>query len=314
MKTVQIAGLDAIPIVQCNLGHTSQPKHLWDKDGFGYYRCPECGLAWVSPQLTDNSVSQIYATIFSNKHSKHQRPSNFSAYAPVLKKLRPYRQNNQLLDVGCFTGNFLLAAREQDWDVEGTEISESAIAYAQAEYGLKIHLGDLTSLDLPENYYDAVTLSDVIEHVSDPLETIQKIHKILRPGGILYMDTPHFFSIPYLAFKQDWNVFFPWHRTYFSVSNMQYALENSGFQVQQIEAIGVLPMHRFNAWRAYQAAKDTPSKMDSIKRPSFIKKYKNILRPIWLVAKSLHYLPFKLLSALGIHIGTKLIVYAEKKS
>jgi alpha-ketoglutarate-dependent taurine dioxygenase len=50
------------------------------------------------------------------------------------------------------------------------------------------------------------------------------------------MDTPHFFSIPYLVFGKQWNVFFPWHRSYFSVNNMRLALEAAGFRV--LAAVG----------------------------------------------------------------------------
>ncbi len=312
-SVTQIAGLDAVHITSCNLGHRSEPEHLWDKDGFGYYRCADCGLVWVSPQLTDESVAHIYKTVFGNKHAARQRPDNFNVYQPILEQIQPYRQNNRLLDVGCFTGNFLLAAREQGWQVEGTEVSERAIEIATSEYGLTIHSGDLTSLDLPDNYYDVVTLSDVIEHVSDPLATIRQIHRILRPGGILYMDTPHFFSIPYLIFKQQWSVFFPWHRTYFSARNMKLALELAEFRVQHIAAIGVLPMQKHNAWKSYQMAATSQAGSVAIKNKPLVKRYKHLLRPVWLTFKRLHYLPFGILSSLGMYIGAKLVVYAVKE-
>ncbi len=311
-RIVQIAGLDAVTISTCNLGHGSIPRHLWDKDGFGYYQCTVCGLVWVSPQLTDAAVAQIYETTFGGKIQTHQKPMNFNAYQPVLRRLHPYRTSqNHLLDVGCFTGNFLLAAREAGWQVEGTEISEPAIDYARSSHQLKIHAGDLTELNLPDDYYDTVTLFDVIEHVKDPQATIAEIYRILRPGGILYMDTPHFRSVPRWILGKDWNVFFPWHRTYFSVANMKLLLEMCQFKVKHIEAIGVLPMHRFNAWQAYQDAhhiQPTSSVVGSTLP------FKHLLRPLWLGFKYIQQLPFKFASKLGLHIGAKLVVYAEKAS
>ena len=309
-----IGGLTAVPIPHCNLGHTTPPQHLWDKDGFGYYHCTECGLVWVSPQLTDDSVAQIYASAFGDKLSTRQNPTNFVAYQSRLKQLHPYRQTNRLLDVGCFTGNFLLAAQESSWEqVEGTEISQPAVEYARNERGLTVHHGDLTTLDLPHNAYDVVTLSDVIEHVSDPLATIRSVHQLLRPGGAIYMDTPHFRSVPYFILRDQWSVFFPWHRTYFSVNNMRLALEDAGFAVKHIQAVGVLPFNRFNAWRAYQSAQKIQPD-SGLKNASFVKRYKNYLRPLWLTFKSAQDAPFALLSRMGIHIGAKLVVYAEKRA
>jgi SAM-dependent methyltransferase len=111
-----------------------------------------------------------------------------------------------------------------------------------------MHEGDLTTLDLPREAYDVVTLFDVIEHVSDPLATLRSAYRLIRPGGLLHMDTPHFYSIPYLLFRKEWTVFFPWHRAYFSARNMRIALEMAGFNVKHISAVGLLPFSRYSPW------------------------------------------------------------------
>jgi SAM-dependent methyltransferase len=310
MTKVTIAGLEAIHI-GCNLGHTIPPDHLWDKDGFGYYRCPTCHLVWVSPQLTDVSVAHIYQQMFKGKLQAYPRPTSFLPYRARLRNLHLYKKYGRLLDVGCFSGNFLLAAQADGWEhPEGTEISTLAVQYARSEYGFNVHEGDLLTLDLPSDFYDAITLSDVIEHVSDPLKTIQRIYTLLRPGGVLYMDTPHFNSFPRWILGKEWNVFFPWHRTYFSASNMKTALVMAGFHVKKVSAVGVLPFSRFNAWKAYKA--DTPAPSKTVAANTVIQANKGKLQPLWLGFKRSTEIPFELLSLMNIHIGAKLIVYAEK--
>lgn len=308
---VIVDGLEAVEILNCNLGHQIDPQILWEKDGFAYCRCPECGLVWVNPQLTDDSVAKIYAAGFKSKLSARDRPQNFRAHRSVLRRIALYKQLDRLLDVGCFTGNFLLAAQEAGWaGVEGTEISTLAIDFARSKYSLEIHEGDLTTLEL-DGKYDVVTLSDVIEHVSDPAATLRVVHAILRPGGLLYMDTPHFFSIPYLYFGKAWSVFFPWHRHYFSVNNMRVALEDAGFRIKSIRSVGILPFSRFSAWKAYKSENAIQPTV-SLKNHSLVNRYRDQLRPFWLGVKSVQELPFHILSMLGIHVGAKLIVYAEK--
>ena len=311
-KPMRIYGLEAIPVFTCNLGHVSEPVHLWNKDGFDYVQCPTCGLIWVSPQLTDNAVAEIYASGFKSKQQAHERPTNFLAYRSRLRRLAPYRQFSRLLDVGCFTGNFLLAAQADGWhNVEGTEVSAPAVEFARTVHGLTVHEGDLGSLNLPLAAYDAVTLSDVIEHVSNPLKTIQRAYQLLRSGGILYIDTPHVTSIPYFVLKQRWNVFFPWHRMLFTERSMRIALTQAGFQIDHLSTVGLLPFNTFNAWQAY-INESSIQHTSAIAQTSLIRRHRNRLRPLWLGIKRASELPFEGLSTLGIHVGAKLVVYAIK--
>lgn len=309
---IEIQGLNAIEKT-CNLGHLESPRLLWSKNGFDYLQCPACKLVWVNPQLTDQSVERIYHTIFGSKFVSNPLPNNFIAYKARLNGLKKYKQFGRLLDVGCFTGNFLLAAKNAGWEnVEGTEISRPAVEYARQNNSLVVYEGDLLTLDLPEEYFDAITLSDVIEHVSDPLATMKKIHKILRPGGVLYMDTPHFNSIPQWFFGKDWSVFFPWHRTYFSAKNMNLALKMAGFKVKKLQTVGILPFSKFNAWDHYQLSLISSLKQNETSKNTRNQMYRDLLRPVWLGVKRATEIPFEISSLFNIHIGAKLVVYAEK--
>jgi 2-polyprenyl-6-hydroxyphenyl methylase/3-demethylubiquinone-9 3-methyltransferase len=75
----------------------------------------------------------------------------------------------------------------------GIELSDSRAAYASTTHGLAIHKhpieSDFWQRDYP-GYFDAVTLWDVIEHVNYPLQTLQCATNVLKPGGLLLIDTP----------------------------------------------------------------------------------------------------------------------------
>jgi 2-polyprenyl-3-methyl-5-hydroxy-6-metoxy-1,4-benzoquinol methylase len=315
-QVVDIGGLKAVQTARCKLGHTDEPSLLWTKNGFRYLQCPSCKLVWVDPQLTDESVAQIYATIFQNK-LEPASPTNFSAYIGVLKQLAPYNTTGRLLDVGCFTGKFLLAAQADGWThAEGTEISASAITYARETWGLTIHHGDLLTLDLKPNYYDAITLFDVIEHVSDPLSTLKRIAGLLRPGGVLYMNTPHVNSIPRMLLDKQWSVFFPWHRHYFSAAAMHQALAKSGFTVKRMDSLGIMPFSTYDAWKAYRKTTTVQEKtnrpfLSRVKENPLVRRHRDSLRTIWLGLLRSTEMPFRPLSRIGIHIGATLVVYAE---
>lgn len=314
-----IYGLPAQEIPLCSLHPAEKPEKIWTKDGFDYLQCPQCALVWVNPQLTDDAVSEIYAVGFKQKQGRHPVYPGKNRFHEALSFIAPYRKDGgRVLDVGTFTGHFLVAAREDGWQFpEGTEISQDSAQIARDEYDLTIHIGDLLSIGLAPNTYDAITLSDVIEHVSDPLATIQKAHDLLRSGGVLYMHTPHFNSIPRYIHGKKWNVFFPWHRTIFTAKAMREMLESNGYRVKTLRTAGILPLGTSSAWERYlrqKEALEVVSEMDasvtqSSKRNIMLR---NLFRPLWLATKQAMDLPFIPLSLLNIQIGARLVVCAEK--
>ena len=82
---------------------------------------------------------------------------------------------------------------------------------------------------LPYESFDAVILSDVIEHVRDPLALLRMTRQWLRPGGILLVATPSLKSPSFQLMRTKWMEFKTEHLTYFSPSNLQMALYKSGF-------------------------------------------------------------------------------------
>jgi len=109
----------------------------------------------------------------------------------------------RVLDVGCGSGEWLLSMRAWGWDVQGVDFDEGAVAIARHK-GLPIHLGSLESADFPDNAFDAVTLSHVIEHVADPIHTLEECRRVLKPGGTLLLFTPNAASFGHRLFKRDW--------------------------------------------------------------------------------------------------------------
>jgi 2-polyprenyl-3-methyl-5-hydroxy-6-metoxy-1,4-benzoquinol methylase len=108
-----------------------------------------------------------------------------------LKKLLPYKAAGNLLDVGAGIGQFLHHARPFFTDVQGTEVSDSAIRIAREKYGLKVHLGQVEELDTQLESFDNITLFHVLEHVPDPVRLVQRCQALLRPSGVLTIAVPN---------------------------------------------------------------------------------------------------------------------------
>jgi SAM-dependent methyltransferase len=97
-----------------------------------------------------------------------------------------------LFDVGCGEGAFMSAAAKIGWQVIGTELTPKAAAHAHERTGLPVLSGDLSREALfRQTSCDAVTLWGILEHVPNPDALIAGCVRLLRPGGVLLLETPN---------------------------------------------------------------------------------------------------------------------------
>jgi SAM-dependent methyltransferase len=111
------------------------------------------------------------------------------------------------------------------------EPSEWAADYARRELGSEVLTGTLESIRFPDQAFDVVTLWEVIEHLSDPMITLQEIRRILRPGGQLVLSTPDAGSLAARVSGRRWLGWrkVPEHLYFFDRSNLDRLLTRAGF-------------------------------------------------------------------------------------
>ena len=136
-------------------------------------------------QLTDETSAYIETQLQANA-------SKFNKQADTVRKHLP-TPNAKVLDIGCGGGLFLSLLKAQGAEVTGIELSDSRAQYAKSKHALEIYKHPIESDFWQKgyaNHFDAVTLWDVIEHVNYPFETLQSAANVLKPGGLLLIDTP----------------------------------------------------------------------------------------------------------------------------
>ena|SRR3989344_3814760 len=215
------------------------------KDGFVFHRCPSCGFIFTTsiPETTAPLYSQDYfqgATkgfgYVDYDRDKSPMRRTFERY---LDEIERYASNKgRLLDVGAATGYFLELAAKHGWQTHGIEISEYAASVARAK-GLAVRTGTLETVEVPQSSCDVVTLWDVIEHVPDPKAALRRIHSLLRPGGLLAINTPDGTSLLAKLLKARWHLVVPpEHLFFFGPRNFQKLIEPIGFEVLTTKKIG----------------------------------------------------------------------------
>jgi 2-polyprenyl-3-methyl-5-hydroxy-6-metoxy-1,4-benzoquinol methylase len=146
----------------------------------------------------------------------------------------PARPGGRLLDVGCGDGRLLSTMRDLGWKVEGVDFDRAAVEQARTK-GLRVHLGTLEAQGYPDDYFDAVTLSHVIEHVHDPLGLLQECRRILKPQGHLVVVTPNTASLTHRIFGAAcFNLDPPRHLHLFNRRTLRWLAELAGFQAPSV--------------------------------------------------------------------------------
>ena len=143
---------------------------------------------------------------------------------------QPVGRPGRLLDVGCGNGAFLQMAQAAGWSVQGIDFDPLAVAEARRQ-GLAVDLCGIDQLAAQAQTYDWITCSHVLEHVHDPQHLFHSMHRLLRSGGTLWLQTPNLNSIGHRTYGRDWvGADPPRHLTLLTLTSLRSALEKAGFQ------------------------------------------------------------------------------------
>ena len=148
----------------------------------------------------------------------------------------PYRGDGRILDVGCGPGKLLSDLREQGWKVYGVDFSPIAVEYARSQHGLDVRLGDLFQAGYESGFFDVVMFNHSLEHIYNPVETLKEAHRILKPGGLLFISIPNAGGLEAKIFGKWWVHWdTPRHLYHFSPASMNALMKRHGLVVKKIK-------------------------------------------------------------------------------
>jgi 2-polyprenyl-3-methyl-5-hydroxy-6-metoxy-1,4-benzoquinol methylase len=161
-------------------------------------------------------------------------------YSDICVFLNRYAKGKHLLDVGRGTGDLILYLKKNGFDVTGIEPSTEAAVIAKQK-SLKVYNTSFEVFAANHNVdssagFDAVVLINILEHVTDPVQVIDTVKKILKPAGILCVRVPNDFTEMQEAAqrrlnKERWWVAIPDHINYFNLETLPKFLKSLGFEI-----------------------------------------------------------------------------------
>ena len=222
----------------CHVCEGVRIYYVFSTSDYRVVRCDDCGLVFLNPQPSDNELARIYGADYflgSDSEAGRQTVSEIKQATAglYLSEIRRYQgaETGRLLEIGCGDGDFLVTAETAGWQVTGIEVAAAACEKARQRLRLgEVHCGELQSMNLPAEQFDLCVISDVIGHVRSPLDFLREIHRVLKPGGILFIATPDIGSWSARLMRQKWMEFKAEHLIYFNRQNLQTTLFKSGFR------------------------------------------------------------------------------------
>jgi len=229
-------------------------RYKLKKNKFGFYQ--------IKPTPSSEEITQFYANEFYTSEYKNFNDSSLKVqiqdkeffngkwkniYENILEIKKKIKKNTSILDVGCGWSQALLFFKKKKFKCFGFDPAIEAVKYG-IKKGINLKHAGLDGMDVFNGKkFDVISLFNVLEHLADPVQTLDQLKKILKPKGIIILDVPNEFNDFQLAGRdvhnlKDWWVAPPNHLNYFSKDSLVKLLESLSFKVKICESSFPLEM------------------------------------------------------------------------
>ncbi len=237
-----------------NCGH-DQLKPFIDRPGHRVLCCPKCQLYQGGVLESNDIYEDDYHEEYRGRLAEKIRTALIR-----LGSLHGYlNEQPAMLDVGCSVGATLRGAEQLGWKATGVDVSQAAVDICRAN-GLDAHVIQGPGLPFEDATFDVLTNWHVIEHVEDVLATLAEWNRVLKPGGIMILETPNSSYLKARILRAQYRKFWPAIHLYtFNRQNLSSLLSQSGFELLPTRLVGgwnALPL-RLNAYAlAYRGLRE----------------------------------------------------------
>lgn len=213
---------------------------LWAQCGrYSVHSCTVCGLGVTHPfpspedfsgyEVDDTTIAWRINACLSRKEEL------LAIHREQVHRIQAKKRSGSVLDVGCNVGLFLVEAEKAGYQCLGVEPIREYAEVGIQQFGLDVRIAYLEALQLPSASFDVVTLYDVVEHVPDPCALLREVRRILKPDGLLVLQSPNLGSVMADFCRAKW----PWllppdHLFHFTATTFAALAEKAGFVVSEL--------------------------------------------------------------------------------
>jgi len=201
--------------------------------------CPECGLGVTLGAPSRADLADLYEDEYPDEGRVPRTGRAARIWHAVNGSLALADRvpEGPVLDIGCHTGEVLLALRARGLEVAGLEPNPRAAERARAR-GLDVTAARIEEADLAAGGFRSVLLSQVLEHVEDPHAVLGKARDALGPGGTIFIVVPNAGSAWRRLFGPHWvHWHVPFHLYHHTERSLRKLCAQSGLEVGRMESV-----------------------------------------------------------------------------
>lgn len=220
-----------------------------DRYGYpGYFnmkQCKGCGHMVLDAVFTGEQLGDLYSNFYPRSafHLEDWKPYTYKpGFSSWLSGVRSHAYpfvppGVRVLDVGCGFGETLGYHRNLGCEVYGVE-ADTNIRRVADKFGFNVEVGLFDPTRYSKDFFDYVTLNQVMEHVADPIGTLQGIRDILKPGGTAIVTTPNAHTWGIKVFGKRWvHWHTPYHLNIFTTKSMRDYAAKVGLELISSKSI-----------------------------------------------------------------------------
>ena len=193
------------------------------------FKCSRCHLFFRYPYMSESELLNIYTEAcidFWNYGSSRQ---DYSLASRIVQHTVP---SGNILDVGCFRGDFLLKLPEYYYKF-GIEPSEPARRIASGS-GIKLIGASINSIDSSSPVFDMITFIDVLEHLPNPFKALQTLAGKLKSEGYFLITTGNTTALTWRLMRNDYWYHLTEHVCFFSLQWFRWAADRLGARIVKV--------------------------------------------------------------------------------
>lgn len=222
----------------CPVCGANQCRRVFSKDSYDYVMCGACEVVYINPapelEALEHGYDELSAEYFLDERrlAIDEYPERHAREIQLLKRVGA---RGRLLDVGCATGSFMMAAQAAGFsDIAGVDIAAPSVAVARRR-GFNATVGDFPSGLFPAASLDVIAMWNTLEHLPSPWDFVREAYRVLAPGGIVAVSVPNYDSLSVRLLGPRYRYIALAHLNYFNPRTLRRLLTRAGFQIAHVE-------------------------------------------------------------------------------
>lgn len=200
--------------MKCTVCHSDKTKIKFLKNGYRILYCLKCGHVFTDFAPTAIEVEEIYSDDYFFKGGAGYEDYTLERDMLIKRgeyyagKMNQFIEPGKVLDVGAAAGFILKGFENKGWQGTGIEPNGFMVEYGKKEIGVNIKKGAIETVELEDNF-DLVLLIQVVAHIYDLQNSINRIYNFLKPNGLALIETWNKDSFTAKIFGKNWHEYSP---------------------------------------------------------------------------------------------------------